>query len=74
MLAGGTRSRSVVAMNGTSVAAPQVTRWIADRMAQGYPGNRAAVAAEGALHPTPGIPAKRGGSGYIPGYSSVLNR
>jgi hypothetical protein len=35
ILAAGTRSRSVVAPNGTSVAAPQITREIADRIAQG---------------------------------------
>jgi hypothetical protein len=71
MLASGTRSGSVVAVNGTSVAAPQVTRWIADRMAHGYTGDRPAVAAEGAVHPTPNIPSKRGGSGYVPGYSCI---
>lgn len=31
-LAAGTRSGSIVAMNGTSVAAPQVTQWIANEM------------------------------------------
>lgn len=35
VLAAGTRSGSCVAMRGTSVAAPQVTRWIADQMAAG---------------------------------------
>jgi hypothetical protein len=33
--AAGTRSGSVATMNGTSVAAPQVTRWIADQLAEG---------------------------------------
>jgi hypothetical protein len=35
VLAAGTRSASTVALNGTSVAAPQVTRWIAEQMAAG---------------------------------------
>jgi Subtilase family len=35
VLAAGSRSRSCVAMQGTSVAAPQVTRWIAGQMAAG---------------------------------------
>jgi hypothetical protein len=35
--AAGTRSGSSIAMNGTSVAAPQVARWIAERMADGKP-------------------------------------
>lgn len=38
VLAAGARSGSLVAMNGTSVAAPQVTRWIADEMAKWTPG------------------------------------
>ena len=71
VLATGTRSRSVVAVNGTSVAAPQVTRWIAEQMTDANPSNRAAVVAEGALHPTPDILPKRGGSGHIPGYSAI---
>jgi hypothetical protein len=33
--AAGTRSRSMVFPNGTSVAAPQIARFIADRFAQG---------------------------------------
>jgi hypothetical protein len=35
ILAAGTRSGSVVAMNGTSVAAPQIAREIAERLARG---------------------------------------
>jgi hypothetical protein len=35
ILAAGTRSNTVAAMGGTSVAAPQATRWIADQMAKG---------------------------------------
>jgi hypothetical protein len=72
MLASGMRSRSVIAVNGTSVAAPQVTRWIASRMARRYSGNRAAVAAQGARIPTPKIPASRGNRGDVdPKYSPI---
>ena len=44
ILAAGTRSGSTVPMNGTSVAAPQITRWIAERMAAAGNHDRAAVA------------------------------
>ena len=72
MLAAGTRSRSVVAVNGTSVAAPQVTRWIANRMAGGYSGKGAEVIVEGNNHPTPKITEKRGKYGQVrPGYSTI---
>ena len=37
VLAAGTRSGSVIAMNGTSVAAPEATREIADQLADGPP-------------------------------------
>jgi hypothetical protein len=43
VLGAGTRSGSVVAMNGTSVSAPLITRWIADELAKGRAGNREAV-------------------------------
>lgn len=43
VLAAGSRSGSCVAMYGTSVAAPQITRWIAERMAAGQPFDRNAV-------------------------------
>jgi hypothetical protein len=43
VLAAGSRSGSVVAMNGTSAAAPQLARWIADQRANGRPGDQAAV-------------------------------
>jgi hypothetical protein len=45
VLAAGARSGSTVAMTGTSVAAPQITRWIADQMAAGLAYDRAAVQA-----------------------------
>ncbi|WGR90882.1 hypothetical protein MTX20_19685 [Bradyrhizobium sp. ISRA435] len=43
VLAAGTRTGSVVAMDGTSIAAPQVTRLIAEWMKLGQPSDRAAV-------------------------------
>jgi hypothetical protein len=43
ILAAGTRSGSAVAIRGTSVAAPQVTRLIAEWMARGLSNDRAAV-------------------------------
>jgi hypothetical protein len=42
-LAAGTRSGSVGAMNGTSVAAPLITRWIVEQLAAGQKGDRSAV-------------------------------
>jgi hypothetical protein len=61
VLAAGARSGSVVAMNGTSVAAPQIAREIARRMATGAPYDRAAVqgiaAYQEANAPPPGRPA-----------------
>jgi hypothetical protein len=54
ILAAGTHSGAVVAMGGTSVAAPQVTRWIAGQMALGKAAcrdevDKLAAAAETAL-------------------------
>lgn len=43
VLAAGSRSGAVVAMNGTSVATPQTARWIADERAKGEAGGRGAV-------------------------------
>jgi hypothetical protein len=72
MLASGTRSRSIVSVNGTSVSAPQVTRFIAGTMALGNAGDRTEVATEGANNPTPKIPAKRGNYGYVdPQYAPI---
>jgi hypothetical protein len=68
VLAAGARSGARVSMNGTSVAAPQVTRWIADRMAAGAPCDRAAVLALGVASDPPGappLPASRKGGGRI---------
>lgn len=72
VLAAGTRSGSVVPMNGTSVAAPRITRWVAEQLANGNKAGRYAVAKLATLNelnmPTD-APAKpsveRGGSGRI---------
>ncbi|MFC4174196.1 hypothetical protein ACFOYU_19460 [Microvirga sp. GCM10011540] len=69
VLGAGTRSGSVVVMNGTSVAAPRITRWIACELAAGRPGDRDAVEQlatdhEAQLDP-PKPPPERGGAGRI---------
>jgi hypothetical protein len=63
VLAAGSRSRSVVAINGTSVAAPQITRWLAQRMSANQPSGRPAVHTQAVADPA--IPAERGGAGLI---------
>lgn len=70
-LAAGTRSGSVIAMNGTSVAAPLITRWIAGELAAGRRGNRRAVwklAYDNELLPLPAPKPspERGGAGRTP--------
>jgi hypothetical protein len=71
VLAAGNRGGGLVAINGTSVAAPQLARWIADQLAQGNPGDRNAVKAkalvdEAALPPPkPALPPERGGWGRM---------
>jgi subtilisin family serine protease len=72
VLAAGSRSGSVVAMNGTSVAAPQVARLIADELSAGRPGDRAAVQALAAASdatlpplPPPPPPNERYGAGRL---------
>jgi hypothetical protein len=74
ILAAGTRSGSVVAMNGTSVAAPLITRWIAGQLAAGHEGDRRAVnclGRENRVPLPPGPPgllsAERAGGGRIVG-------
>ena len=82
VLAAGSRSNSVFAMEGTSVAAPQIARMVADDLAAGGPGDRARVqywATQAELGYPPGTPptpaGERGGSGRIPTTPVVpLNR
>ncbi|WP_436644279.1 hypothetical protein [Microbaculum sp. FT89] len=68
VLSAGSRSGSLVALNGTSVAAPQAARWIAGRLAAGQSGDRVAVNAWGAAEdgnfvppPKPALPRVGGG-------------
>jgi hypothetical protein len=68
VLAAGSRSGSVVAMGGTSVAAPQIARIIADNLAAAGPGDHAWVrgqAEPGGMPPPPKPPEERGGAGRI---------
>ncbi|MET0530249.1 MAG: hypothetical protein ABW003_18250, partial [Microvirga sp.] len=67
VLAAGSRSGSVVAMNGTSVATPMVTRWVAGELAANRNGGRSEVqAAAVAREPLPlPRPDPRGGFGRI---------
>jgi hypothetical protein len=67
VLAAGTRSGSVVAMNGTSVAGPQIARRIADDLAGGGLGNHAAVRALAVTAGTavPLLQPERSGAGGI---------
>lgn len=71
VLAAGSRSGSAVAMNGTSVAAPQITRLVAKLMAENKPSDRRAVQAvaerqEDGPPPRPNRPTpQRGGAGRI---------
>ena len=76
ILAAGTRSGSVVAMSGTSVAAPQVTRKISEWMTKNLASDRAAVQAFAAngdpKAPAPGsILERRLGKGRIDGTMPV---
>lgn len=65
ILAAGSRSGSVVPLNGTSVAAPQVARIVADDLAAGGNGDRNMVHARAELDDPGYIPNKRGGYGRI---------
>jgi hypothetical protein len=71
LLASGTRSGSVIALTGTSLAVPQVTRLVACRLAEGKPADRAAIRAfaeaEEVANPRrPGpLPEQRVGKGRI---------
>jgi len=72
LLAAGTRSGSLVALSGTSVAAPLVTRMLAERIACGESSDKAAVAAIAAAQEHEGAKTRpdrpdpvRGGAGRI---------
>jgi hypothetical protein len=74
MLAAGSRSGSVVAVGGTSLAVPRATRWIAKRIALGWhmpwPGGREVIKQRAIGDETPGRPGRRptkerGGAGRI---------
>jgi len=45
-LAAGSHSGGRVSVSGTSVAAPQIARWVADDLAKGFNGDRASVQAQ----------------------------
>jgi hypothetical protein len=65
----GSRSGSVVAMDGTSVAAPQVARWLGTPEGQADGANRTAVWNKGAAgefrFPGVGFPQQRAGGGRM---------
>lgn len=66
VLAAGTRTGSVCAMDGTSVAAPQITRLIARLMTTGLASDRNALQIIAkAVDPAPPLPAERGGAGRV---------
>jgi hypothetical protein len=72
VLAAGTRSGSVVALTGTSVAAPQITRMVACLLAEGKPADRDAIRAiaeseerRTCEHRPPRPCEERGGAGRI---------
>ena len=73
VLSAGSRSGSMLAVSGTSVAAPQVAFWIADELAAGKPGNRKGVRGRAARdeatippHPVRGRPSEfRRGEGRM---------
>jgi hypothetical protein len=76
VLAAGTRTGSVVAMNGTSVAAPHVTRLISKWMTMGLASDRAAVRAFAAAHdphppPHGSMLEERIGAGRIEGHEKL---
>lgn len=76
ILGAGVRSSSVVAMNGTSVAAPQVARLVADLLAKGDKADADQIqklAAYAEAHPPPNLPnpvlpfgQPRDGAGRLP--------
>ena len=72
VLAAGSRSGSVVALNGTSVAAPQLARFVGERLANGHVGNRPDIQSQAMpLAPVARVPPRplpdhnRHGAGHI---------
>jgi hypothetical protein len=69
VIAAGSRSGSRLAMNGTSVAAPRLARWVANQFAVGAAGDRAEVRAKAIAEdvpvPVPPLNPDRVGSGRI---------
>ncbi len=74
VLAAGTRSGTVIAMSGTSIAAPRITRWVASKLAAGKVDARSelqnlANEFESGPPPLPPLPnrpdEKRGGKGRV---------
>ncbi len=66
VLASGTRTGSVCAMDGTSVAAPQITKLIAGLLTAGLASDRTALQAiAGTADPAPSLPPQRGGAGRV---------
>ena len=81
VLAAGSRSGGRVPMSGTSAAAPQLTRLVANLMANAAPANRAAIRlaaanAEAARPPPPWppLPPDRGSPGRLPGVPPPVQR
>ena len=72
VLAAGTRSNSCVAMQGTSVAAPQAAFWIAEKAALNLPSDRSFIFNGAKAHETsnPPPPEARFGGGRIPNPSN----
>ncbi len=66
VIAAGSRSGSRLALSGTSIAAPRLARWVADRIAAGNAGDRADIAAAAlAADPAPGLNPDRVGWGRM---------
>lgn len=71
VLAAGSRAGSVVAQNGTSVAAPQVTRWVANELMNVRPAGRHQVGALAALQELARPPLGKPGLAPFPGRNAV---
>ncbi len=77
ILAAGARSGARVPMSGSSVAAPQLARFVADRIAAGLPADRAAVAHEAGMVVDPVTPPRLPlyrSAGRLPGVGPPVKR